>query len=94
MVRPAFALDPRLFGRRFPGFILGGFEAADWAISEDLKLFDLKREYPVLHKHLQKLHADKGVIFAHSIEDGQPARGSGSLLGHVTLDDLQPRLAA
>ena len=39
MVRPAFALDPRLFGRRFPGFILGGFEAADWAISEDLKLF-------------------------------------------------------
>lgn len=39
LVRPAFALDPRLFGRRFPGFILGGFEEAGWAISDDLKLF-------------------------------------------------------
>jgi hypothetical protein len=39
LVRPAFALDPRLFGRRFPGFILGSFEEAGFAISDDLKLF-------------------------------------------------------
>jgi hypothetical protein len=39
VVRPAFALDPRLFGRRFPGFILGGLEEAGWKISDDLKLF-------------------------------------------------------
>lgn len=39
VVRPAFALDPRFFGRRFPGFILGRLEEAEWAISDDLKLF-------------------------------------------------------
>jgi glutathione S-transferase len=61
---------------------------------EDLKLFDLEREHPRLHKHLQKLQADKAVIFAHAIEDGQPATSSGSFLGHVTLGDLQPRLVA
>jgi glutathione S-transferase len=61
---------------------------------EDLKLFDLKREYPVLHKHLQKLHADHAVIFAHAIEDEKPATSSGGFLGHVTLPELQPRLAA
>ncbi len=61
---------------------------------EDLKLFELEREHPRLHKHLQKLQADKAVIFAHAIEDGQPATSSGGFLGHVTLGDLQPRLAA
>jgi glutathione S-transferase len=61
---------------------------------EDLKLFDLKHEYPRLNDHLQKLHADKAVMFAHAIEDGQPATSSGGFLGHVTLDDVQPRLAA
>lgn len=61
---------------------------------EDLNLFDLKREYPLLHKHLQKLQADKAVAFAHAIEDGQPATSSDAFLGHVTLDELQPRLAA
>jgi hypothetical protein len=39
MLRPAFALDPRLFGRRFPGFILGGAEEPGWAIGDGLKLF-------------------------------------------------------
>jgi glutathione S-transferase len=61
---------------------------------EDLKLFDLKREYPRLDQHLQKLEADQGVIFAHAIEDGKPAVTSGQFLGHVTLDELAPRLAA
>jgi glutathione S-transferase len=60
---------------------------------EDLKLFDLKSEYPRLHEHLQKLEADKAVRFAHAIEDAEPAVGGG-FLGHVTLDELQPRLAA
>lgn len=61
---------------------------------EDLRLFDLKREYPRLHAHLQKLEADNAVIFAHAIEDGRPATSGGSFLGHVTLADLKPRKAA
>ena len=39
MLRPAFALDPRLFGRRFPGFILGTPEEPGWVVRDDLKLF-------------------------------------------------------
>jgi hypothetical protein len=39
MLRPAIALDPRLFGRRFPGFILGGDEQPEIVIRDDLKLF-------------------------------------------------------
>lgn len=39
MLRPAIAIDPRLFGRRFPGFILGDTEEPGWTVGEDLKLF-------------------------------------------------------
>jgi hypothetical protein len=39
MLRPAIALDPRLFGRRFPGFILGSPEEPGLAMSDDFKLF-------------------------------------------------------
>ena len=39
MLRPAIALDPRLFGRRFPGFILGDEERPEFTTSDDLKLF-------------------------------------------------------
>jgi hypothetical protein len=39
MLRPAIALDPRLFGRRFPGFILGDEVRPEFKISDDLKLF-------------------------------------------------------
>ena len=39
MTRPAIALDPRLFGRRFPGFILGDEEQPQFTMSDDLKLF-------------------------------------------------------
>lgn len=39
MLRPAIAIDPRLFGRRFPGFILGNTEEPGWTVGEDLKLF-------------------------------------------------------
>lgn len=61
---------------------------------EDLGLFDLKTEYPGLHAYLQKLEADKAVIFAHAIEDGIPAVTSGQFLGHITLDEAGTRLAA
>ena len=39
IMRPAIAIDPRLFGRRLPGFILGGAEDGEVVISDDLKLF-------------------------------------------------------
>ena len=39
LLRPVIALDPRLFGRRFPGFILGDGERPEFKISDDLKLF-------------------------------------------------------
>jgi hypothetical protein len=39
MCRPAIALDPRLFGRRFPGFILGDDKERGWSVGDDLKLF-------------------------------------------------------
>jgi hypothetical protein len=39
ILRPAIAIDPRLFGRRMPGFILGGGEEGGLVISDDLKLF-------------------------------------------------------
>lgn len=39
MLRPVIALDPRFFGRRFPGFILGNEEQPDWTMSADLRLF-------------------------------------------------------
>jgi len=39
MLRPAIALDPRLFGRRIPGFDLGAVEERSWSIGDDLKLF-------------------------------------------------------
>lgn len=61
---------------------------------EDLQLFDLKREYPEFYRYLQKLEADRAVMFAHAIEDGQPAATSGQFLGHVDLAEIEPRLAA
>ena len=39
MLRPAIAIDPRFFGKRFPGFILGNDEERGWEVSDDLKLF-------------------------------------------------------
>ena len=38
-LRPVIALDPRLFGRRFPGFIRGDEERPEITIGSDLKLF-------------------------------------------------------
>lgn len=61
---------------------------------EDLRLFELQREYPGLHAYLQKLDADPAVAFAHAIEDGKPAQTSGKFKGHVALKDLSSALAA
>lgn len=38
-LRPVIALDPRLFGRRFPGFVLESEEQLEFTISSDVKLF-------------------------------------------------------
>ncbi|QCI69372.1 glutathione S-transferase [Phreatobacter stygius] len=65
---------------------------ARWA--EDLRLFELARDYPRLHAHLQKLEADEAVIFAHAIEDERPVKSSGRFQSHVTVEELLPRLAA
>ena len=61
---------------------------------EDLKQFDIAKEYPRLYRHLQKLEADPAVAFVHAIEDGKLATTSGRFLGHVTLQEVRPRLAA
>lgn len=53
-----------------------------------------QRDYPKLHRLVQRLEADPAVIFAHAIEDEQPAKSSGGFRGHVTLEELRPRLAA
>ena len=61
---------------------------------EDLSLFDLKREFPRLHKHLQELEANPAVIFAHAIEDtkGLTAdhlrRGLATAFGGIALYSL------
>ena len=57
-------------------------------------MFDLKAEYPNVHRHMQKLGADPAVLFAHAVENGQPAVSSGGFLGHVTLQEISGRLAA
>ena len=58
------------------------------------ELFDLAREYPRLHAYLQRLDADPAVRFAKAIEKGEPVTGCGAFRGHLTLDELMPRLAA
>ncbi len=58
------------------------------------KLFDVERDYPHLARHLRKLAADPAVVFARHIEDGVAARSTGRFLGHVTLEELRPLLAA
>lgn len=56
------------------------------------QLFDLHSDYPHLARHLGTLAADHGVIFATAIEQGGEASGNGSCKGHVSLDELRPRL--
>ncbi|HEY0681650.1 MAG TPA: glutathione S-transferase family protein [Steroidobacter sp.] len=50
--------------------------------------------YPRLQRLIERLEADPAVIFAHAIEDERPAISSGGFRGHISLEELHPRLAA
>lgn len=65
---------------------------ARWA--EYHRLFDLKQEYPNLARHLAKLRDDPAVRFAEAIERGEQPVGQGHFKGHVSLRELESRLAA
>ncbi|MGY6564450.1 MAG: glutathione S-transferase family protein [Halomonadaceae bacterium] len=65
---------------------------ARWA--EYHRLFDLKQEYPNLARHLAKLKDDPAVRFAEAIERGELPTGVGHFKGHVSLHELESRLAA
>jgi glutathione S-transferase len=65
---------------------------ARWA--EYHRLFDLKQEYPNLARHLAKLKDDPAVRFADAIECGEQPAGVGHFKGHVSLHELESRLAA
>lgn len=83
-------------------FLLGGerptvADAYLYAIGrwvEYHKVCVLADSYPHVHRYLQMLGQDPAVRFALDIEQGKPVNGSGGFLGHVTLQDLAPRLAA
>jgi len=64
---------------------------ARWA--EYHRVLDVAK-YPHLHRHLQKLRADPAVAFADAIEKKKVTASSGKFLGHVTLEELEPRLPA
>lgn len=65
---------------------------ARWA--EYHRLFDLNQEYPNLARHLARLKDDPAVRFAEAIERGEEPRGQGHFRGHVSLRELESRLAA
>ncbi|MGO4261580.1 glutathione S-transferase family protein [Lysobacter sp. TAB13] len=46
-----------------------------------------RRDYPNLQRLYDKLQADPAVVFAHAIEQQQPARSSGGFVGEVALDE-------
>ncbi|MGR2737994.1 glutathione S-transferase family protein [Billgrantia sp. Q4P2] len=64
---------------------------ARWA--EYHRLFDLGSDYPNLARHLAKLRDDPAVRFAEAIERGEQPKGKGHFRGHVTLKELESRLA-
>ena len=53
-----------------------------------------QRDYPKLHRHIQKLERDPAIIFAQAIEDDKPATSAGGFLGHVKPEDIKARLKA
>lgn len=91
-------LDAHLKGREWlvadRTTIADAYFAAIVRWAEDLQLFDLAQEYPAVNRLLRTLEQDPAVAFAHAIEDGTPAQSAGGFKGHVTLDELLPRLAA
>lgn len=69
--------------------IADGYLAGIARWGEDLGLFDLAREYPNLHAHLERLRADPAVAFAQAIEDGRAAVTSGGFLGEVAISRME-----
>lgn len=51
-------------------------------------------QYPRLQRLIDRLEADPAVIFAHAIEEERSAVSSGAFRGHISLEELRPRLAA
>ncbi|MBS7661845.1 glutathione S-transferase family protein [Pseudomonas lalucatii] len=56
------------------------------------QLFDPHRDYPHLARYLARLAADPAVRFATALEQGEAADGSAGFMGHVSLEQLRPRL--
>ncbi|WP_118184891.1 glutathione S-transferase family protein [Paraburkholderia phosphatilytica] len=56
-------------------------------------LFEVAREFPHLNRYQYRLREDPAVQFALAIEAGEQVT-SANFKGHVTLDELQPKLAA
>ncbi len=72
-------------------YFIGIARWAPFLASTGAKTVD-QSDYPKLHRHLQKLEAVPAVIFAHAIEAEKPATTSGGFRGHVSLEELRPRL--
>ena len=53
-----------------------------------------RNDYPNLLRHVRKLESDPAVVFASAIEAESPATSGGAFRGHISLDELRPRLAA
>lgn len=69
------------------------FAVGRWA--EYHKVFELGVDsYPNVYRYLRRLAGDPAVRFALDIEQGKDVKGNGSFKGHVTLEDLAPRIAA
>lgn len=58
------------------------------------RLFDMELDYPRLAGYLSRLADDPAVQFAHAVEQNPQIPPNGCFLGHVTLEELAPRLAA
>jgi glutathione S-transferase len=53
-----------------------------------------RADYPRVDALYRRLQQDPGVRFAHAIEHGEAAAGSGGFAGHVRLDDVLDELRA
>ena len=53
-----------------------------------------RSEYPAVERLFQRLGNDPGIRFAHAIEAGEAARGSGGFRGEVSLDEALGLLPA
>jgi glutathione S-transferase len=50
-----------------------------------------RARWPKLDALRRRLEADPAVVYALAIESGEPAKGNGSCLGHVSLDEVIER---